>query len=83
LTILTGQRRGEVAGMTWGELTADLATWTIPHERTKNGVAHLLPLSEPARDLIRATLPKDADTEGIMREQRASNALVLPGAVGT
>ena len=60
-----------------------MATWTIPHERTKNGVAHVLPLSEPARDLIRATLPKDADAEGIMREQRASNALVLPGAVGT
>jgi integrase len=48
LTILTGQRRGEVAGMTWGELSADLATWTIPHERTKNVVAHVLPLSEPA-----------------------------------
>jgi integrase len=83
LMILTGQRRGEVAGMTWGELSADLATWTIPHERAKNGVANVLPLSEPARDLVRATLPKDADPERIMRDRRAGNALVLPGAVGT
>jgi integrase len=83
LLILTGQRRGEVAGMTWGELSADLATWTIPGERTKNGVAHVVPLSEPARGLIRTTLPKDADAEHIMRERLASNALVLPGAVGT
>jgi integrase len=83
LMILTGQRRGEVAGMTWGELSADLTTWTLPRERTKNGVVHVVPLSERARDLIRATLPKDADTERIMRERRASNALVLPGAVGT
>ena len=34
LLILTGQRRGEVAGMTWGELSDDLATWTIGGERT-------------------------------------------------
>ena len=37
LLILTGQRRGEVAGMTWGEISDDLATWTLPGERTKNG----------------------------------------------
>jgi integrase len=55
----------------------------MPGERTKNGVAHVVPLSVPARDLIRTTLPKDADAERIMRERRASNALVLPGAVGT
>jgi integrase len=60
LLVLTGQRRGEVAGMTWGEISADTATWTIPGERTKNGVVHVVPLSEPARDLIRATLPKES-----------------------
>jgi len=84
LMILTGQRRGEVAGMRWGEFSADLATWTIPGERTKNGEVHVVPLSAPARDLIRATLPKDADAaKRVMREQRASNDLVLPGAAGT
>jgi integrase len=83
LLILTGQRRGEVCGMTSSELSDNLATWTISGERAKNGVANVLPLSEPARDLIRATLPKDADAERILRERRATNALVLPGAVGT
>jgi len=28
--MLTGPRREEVAGMTWAELSEDLATWTIP-----------------------------------------------------
>ena len=28
LLMLTGQRREEVAGMTWAELSEDLATWT-------------------------------------------------------
>jgi len=54
LLMLTGQRREEVAGMTWAELSEDLATWTIPATRTKNGVPHLVPLSEPARKLLHA-----------------------------
>jgi integrase len=40
LLILTGQRRGEVAGMAWREISDDLTTWTMPSGRTKNGVAH-------------------------------------------
>ena len=54
LLILTGQRRGEVAGMTWGELSDDLTTWSLPGERTKNGVPHTVPLSERARHLLKA-----------------------------
>ena len=30
LLLLTGQRRGEVAGMTWGELDLDKAVWSMP-----------------------------------------------------
>jgi integrase len=30
LLILTGQRRDEVAGMRWGEIDTDGATWTLP-----------------------------------------------------
>jgi integrase len=48
LLILTGQRRGEVAGMNWGEVTDDLTTWTMLGERTKNGAVHMVPLSGPA-----------------------------------
>jgi integrase len=57
--ILTGQRRGEVAGMTWREISEDLSTWTMPGERTKNGLPHVVPLSGPARDLLRGLLPED------------------------
>jgi hypothetical protein len=35
LLTLTGQRRGEVAGMVWNEISDDLQTWTMPGERTK------------------------------------------------
>ena len=43
--ILTGQRREEVAGMTWAELDRATATWIIPANRAKNGVAHIVPLA--------------------------------------
>ena len=41
---LTGQRREEVAGMMWAELDPDLTMWTIPRERTKNGIVHPVPI---------------------------------------
>ena len=66
LLILTGQRRGEVAGMAWNEISEDLATWTLPGERTKNGEAHMVPLSAPARDLLGRCCPK------MRRKQSAS-----------
>jgi integrase len=78
LLILTGQRRGEVAGMTWDELADDLATWTMPGERTKNGAAHTVSLSALARDLVRALLAEKASDR-----RSSSGGLVLPGAAGT
>jgi len=84
LLMLTGQRRGEVACMAWGELSDDLATWTLPGERTKNGQVHVVPLSAPARDLLKALLPNDAsEAKRALNDRRAAGALVLPGALGT
>ncbi len=51
---LTGQRRGEVQGMRWDELSDDLRMWTIPASRSKNKRAHVVPLSPAARELIGA-----------------------------
>src|SRR5262249_17942654 len=82
LLMLTGQRREEVAGMRWAELSQDLATWTIPATRTKNGVPHLVPLSEPARKLLHA-LSSDGPGDVGGAHQRAKLELVFPGARGT
>jgi integrase len=53
MLILTGQRREEVAGMTWDEIAPDLSTWTIPARRAKNNVAHVVPLSPQVQDVLR------------------------------
>jgi integrase len=52
ILLLTGCRLNEVAGMRRTELSEDGATWTIPGERTKNGRAHVVPLSPLVRALI-------------------------------
>ena len=54
MLMLTGQRREEVAGMTWDEIAPDLSVWTIPASRAKNGVAHVVPLSPQAQTVLGA-----------------------------
>ena len=58
LLILTGARREEVAAMTWQEVDLAAATWTLPVDRAKNNVAHIVPLSAPARQLLEALGPR-------------------------
>jgi integrase len=82
LLMLTGQRREEVAGMTWAELSEDLATWTIPATRTKNGIPHLVPLSQPASKILQV-LRSDGPGDVQGAHQRAKLALVFPGERGT
>ena len=53
LLILTGQRREEVGGMLWSEIDLDRLVWRIDAERTKNGLAHDVPLSSPAVEILR------------------------------
>jgi integrase len=48
LLLLTGQRRDEVAEMTWREMDLDKGEWTIAKERCKNGKAHTLDLCPEA-----------------------------------
>ncbi len=58
LLMLTGQRRGEVAGIKWSEISEDLATWKLPAERVKNGRDHAVPLAPTAIEIIQA-VPRD------------------------
>jgi integrase len=59
--MITGQRREEVASLSWEELDREAATWTLPASRSKNRKAHIVPLSplaiEVLDDLARAPWP--------------------------
>lgn len=63
LLILTGQRVGEVAGMSKQELARD--EWTISSARAKNGREHLVPLSTMAMNVINAVPSVNGNEERV------------------
>jgi integrase len=50
LRLITAQRGGEVQSMEWSELDGDW--WTIPEEKSKNGLPHRVPLTPMALRII-------------------------------
>jgi integrase len=54
LLLMTGQRRAEVSGMRWSELSEDLATWNLPAARTKNKLPHSITLPGASRKIVKA-----------------------------
>ena len=53
LSLLTAQRGGEVRMMRWADVDLETHWWTMPAEVAKNGLAHRVPLSPAAYDLLR------------------------------
>lgn len=48
LLFASGQRREEVAGISWAEVNRDALLWTLPGSRTKNGEPNLVHLNRRA-----------------------------------
>jgi integrase len=65
--ILTACRSNEALGARWDEINLQAKTWTVPAERTKRLRQHVVPLSGPAIEILKA-----------MDEIRCSD-LVFPG----
>ena len=52
LLISTGQRRDEVVSLDWSEVAFAKASWIIPAERSKNGLAHVVHLNPRALEIL-------------------------------
>lgn len=52
LLLLTGQRRLEIAGLTWQEVELTKGIARLPSGRTKNRTSHVVHLSSPARSIV-------------------------------
>lgn len=84
LLLVTGQRRGEIAGARIDELDLDARkpSWTIGAGRTKNGLAHTLPLGPMALKLWRAAIEDFADKEFVFPASRAGvSSHIHPGSI--
>jgi integrase len=62
LCLITGQRVGEIAGMTRTELDLPAREWRLPASRTKNKHAHTVPLSGMALRVINDALADAGDS---------------------
>lgn len=52
LALVTGQRIGEIVGLSWFEIDRASGWWTIPAARSKNGLEHRVPLSRLALGVL-------------------------------
>jgi integrase len=52
LLCLTGQRRGEIADLKWTEVDFNLGVIVLPADRTKNGLRHEIPMSQPVHKIL-------------------------------
>lgn len=52
LLLLTGQRRSEIADLSWNEIDFDRGLIVLPPARTKNGREHVVPMSGPVRAIL-------------------------------
>jgi integrase len=69
LLVLTGQRRGEVAGMRWDELDLETGVWSLPGSRTKNHRPHTVPLAPEAVAILRG-VPRRGGAELVFEGPR-------------
>jgi integrase len=83
LLALTGARRDEWAGATWSEIDSGRRVFHLPASRSKNGLAHDIPLSPRAVEVLEdlSRLKGEPDyifTTGQGRAAAAENAPLVP-----
>jgi integrase len=65
LQLVTGQRKAEIVSAAWDEIDLTDKWWTIPPEKAKNKLAHRVPLSPLALELLQAAKKITGDSPWI------------------
>ncbi len=72
LRLLTSQRGGEVLTLRWQDLNFETAWWTIPSERSKNGLPHRVPLSAQSLRILEELRRESSDPIWVFPSPRGS-----------
>jgi integrase len=67
---MTFLRVGSMAPMRWSELDYEHDLWVIPAERMKSGKEHLVPLTEPLKDVLNSLRTTCGDGEFVFPSPR-------------
>jgi len=70
LTILTAVRSNETRGATWSEFDLDAGVWTIPPQRMKMKVGHIVPLPPAAVALLKRIHVERSAIDGDVKPER-------------
>ncbi len=82
LIILTGARRGELAGMVWEELDLKAGLWTLPAERAKNGQRHVFYLHPLSIELLKELQPLTGHSSYVFQSPKSDQIKsISPNAV--
>ena len=76
--LVTVQRKGEVIGAAWDEIDVESGSWTIPSNRSKNGLAHKVPLSPLAQSLLKKIRKLDKKSDWLFESPRVSKPITGP-----
>jgi integrase len=76
LRLLTAQRGGEVLGAMWAEMDLRTGWWTIPAERSKNGLAHRVPLSPQAVKVLKSLCSLTGDSPWVFPSPKKEDASI-------
>jgi integrase len=73
--LLTAQRKGEVISVEWDDIDLENGWWTIPAEKSKNGLSHRVPLSSIAVSILEGQLRASKDTRWVFPSPRGDQPL--------
>jgi integrase len=79
MILLTGQRPGEVCGMTWDEITENI--WTIPAKRMKGKIEHIVPISSLAMETIAQARVYSGETPFVFASSRKETSPITSHAL--
>ena len=76
LRLITAQRGIEVSSMRWQDIDLETGWWTIPAEVAKNKMAHRVPLSQMALNIIQEQKKAAATSEYVFPSKKKSTGHV-------
>jgi len=85
LTFLTGLRVGAISGMRWDEVDSERNLWLVPASRMKTWDEgeknHLVPLTEPIKDILRGMGKLNGGTEFVFASPRTQSRQINPSSI--
>ena len=85
LTFMTGLRVGAISGMRWDELSWDEDLWKVPATRMKtwddDEKNHLVPLTNPIKDLLGQMEKVNGGTEFVFASPRTQSRHINPSSI--